>query len=84
MCPQTDSQGPEIQGVGRIGHPFENIVPEYNFSSFKTGSVNHAEKVCFLQTTGNSPGPEGNVVKRRFGKSLGQLYIPYKKASPRF
>ena len=78
MCPQTNSQSPEIQGAGRIGNPFENIMPGYNFSSFKAGSAHNAEKVCFQQTTGNSPGPERNVVKRRFGKSLGQLYIPYK------
>ena len=64
MCPQTDSQSPEIQGVGRIGYTFENIVPEYNFSLLKARSANNAEKVCFLQTTGNSPGPEGNVVER--------------------
>ena len=83
MCPQTDSQGPVIQGMGRIGNTFEDIVLEYNFSLSEAGNANCAQQVCFLQTTGNSPGPQGNVIECRCRKRFGQDDIPDLKTAAR-
>jgi hypothetical protein len=42
----------------------ENIVALQNLDIFETGFPEHLQKICLRQTTGNSPGPQGNDIQR--------------------
>jgi hypothetical protein len=46
-----------MERTGWIGNPLKNIVFLHDFNIFKTGSAHGADKICFQQTPGNSPGP---------------------------
>lgn len=49
---------------------------------FETGSTHGADKLCFLQASGNSPGLEGYVVQRGLGRLLSHQDIADVKTPP--
>jgi hypothetical protein len=55
-----------------------------NFGAFKTGVAQGIQKICFRQTTGNSAGPQGDVVQGLRRYRPGDQYVTDVKTAAGF
>ena len=61
---QTDPLGTELKGAGRLGDPFEYVVLFHDLGIFKSGSAHGADQLCLRQASGDSAGPQRDIIQR--------------------